>query len=99
MDLSPTKVRITFDRAMAMLGRRDHRSYAQVVSHKCVNTFRSVRFEDQNAGLLWNTEVTDNTSVGTVSMRAKDIDFLVIEYIISIRILKKILWVSRSRFM
>ena len=30
--LSSYQVRVHFDRAMAMIGRRDHRSYAQVVS-------------------------------------------------------------------
>ena len=37
-----------FDRGMTMLGRRDHRSYAQVVSHKCASTFSPITLDNHN---------------------------------------------------
>ena len=70
LDLSPNQVRVSFDRAMLMVGRRDHRSYAQVVLHSCGSNFSKSPSVTNNEALHNNEVVCDIINSDSTSPKA-----------------------------
>ena len=61
--LSPYQVRIHFDRAMAMIGRCDHRYYAQAVSQTCGSNFTENLYRSvTNHVVCPNTETSSDSA-------------------------------------
>ena len=75
------QVQITFDRAMAMVNRRDSRSYAQVVSQPCASTFSVFPHMVNNKG-LHNTRVSSHTIYANNNI-VQSVDKTVSEFTIS----------------